>query len=736
METIQGSVTGLLFEADDGAYKVLRMKRDDNGETITAVGEFPALTTGQRLTLSGKWIHHDRYGRQFEVEEAELHEPASVEGIQNYLSSSLIGGVGETLAERITDEFGEDTLKVMDEDIDRLRDVPGIGSSKLETIKEDWNRHRRMRNVMLFLKEHGVSTAYAQKIYERYEGEALSVLKENPYRLCEDVEGIGFKIADQIARKLGMSRDETSRLQAGLEHVLTEASREGHVFLPERTLKEQAQEILDVDVESIETPLRELEQRNRIVRENGENPVVYHKSLHSTEIQVAQTLRSLCLANDDCSPATPDEGKIEHVLDSIQSSEEIDYNEEQMEGIRTALTRRVTILTGGPGTGKTTAVDGIIAAMDHFEWDVKLAAPTGRAAQRLEEATGHSAGTIHRLLDYQPPSTYGKNEQDPLEADAVIVDELSMVDLWLMNRLLQAIEVGTHLVMVGDPDQLPSVGPGDVLNDLIVSDQLPVVRLTSIFRQARESRIIENAHRVNRGEMPELTNKRSSDFFFLEKSEPSEARKTIVSLVSDRLQDHYDLDPFEDVQVVVPMYRGECGVDRLNEHLQQTLNPGEGIEGVGSEQFRRGDRVIQLENDYEKNVFNGDVGRVQTLNTAENELTVRFHGNQTISYDTDSLTQIALAYAITIHKSQGSEFPVIIIPMLTQHYIMLQRNLLYTALTRAKQLAVLVGTRKAIGMAVNNARNRERNTRLPERLRNSANATDGNSNPLKSSSTS
>lgn len=718
MKTIECTLNQIIFEAPDTDYKVLKVRQDENGVRFTAVGELPDLAEGQKLTLTGEWTQHETYGRQFQIKQAELHQPTTVEGIQNYLASSLIEGIGPTIAERITDKFGEDTLEVMDEDIEQLQEISGIGTATLETIKEDWEEQHQMRNVMLFLKEHRVSTAYARRIYEEYGDEAVSVLRRNPYQLCRDVEGIGFKIADRIARKLGTQEHDRARLEAGLEHVLVKASEDGHVYLTEEHLRKRVNEILNMDSTAIEEPLESLVQQKRIVLEQNGETRVYLKTLYDAEKRVASKLTDLQTVDTNYKTVTPSTANLEIMLKDIQEKGDFEYNTKQSRAIRASVNERILILTGGPGTGKTTTVIGMLEVMERLEWTVNMAAPTGRAAQRLEEATGHNASTIHRMLDYQPPNVYGKGEDDPLEADVVIVDELSMVDLRLVDRLLQAISKRTRLILVGDADQLPSVGPGDVLNDLIESSVLPVVRLTEIFRQARKSRIVKNAHRINNGEMPELSNQSTGDFFFLEESDPGKAREIIVSLVSERLPEHYGFDPFKEIQVVVPMYKGECGVNKLNKRLQQKLNPGRGVEAIGEQNFLENDRIMQLKNNYEKHVFNGDVGRIRSIDHDEDELTVNFPDSDPITYHEEQLGQLTLAYAITIHKSQGSEFPAVIIPVLTQHYIMLQRNLLYTALTRATELAVLVGTTKSIGMAVNNAKDRKRNTRLPERIRN------------------
>lgn len=708
---LEGTVEDVIYESSEDEFRVISLRRDDG--TVTVVGELPSVSPGQPMVLRGRWDDHARYGRQFRAEDWELTRPTDPEGIKKYLASRLIKGIGPTLAERIVERYGTKTLQVMDQDLDRLREVRGIGSSRLDEIREQWEQQQRRRRTMLFLKSHDIGTGYALKIHEEYGEQAPRVLRSNPYRVCRDVRGIGFRIADRIARKMGLDADDPERLRAGLEHTLREALEDGHLYLPRRELLEEAADRLEVPVDRLVNPLRTLAADERLVLEDHrEVTAVYLPRWREREERVARRMQQLHAAE----PAreSPSEETVEATLAERADRRGVTYNTRQTEAVRGAVNRTVLLLTGGPGTGKTTTVQGMLGLMDAWSWEVRLTAPTGRAAQRLSEATGHPASTIHRLLGYQPPDHFRRHRNHPLEADAVIVDEMSMVDLWLMVHLLEAVEEGTRLILVGDADQLPPVGPGNVFNDLLTSGCFPTVRLEEIFRQARRSRIVTNAHRVNRGELPQVENRAGEDFFLLEEETPEGALDTVLGLMTRRLPEHYGLDPFEDIQVLAPMYRGICGVDRLNEELQDHLNPADG-EALTT--FRVGDRVMQLTNNYDKGVFNGDVGRVDGLDADEGRVAVRFPEGGRVTYEGEERRQLTLAYAATIHKSQGSEYRAVVICLLTQHYVMLQRNLLYTALTRARDLAVIVGSRRALAMAVQNDEPQHRYTRLADRLR-------------------
>ena len=716
LQQIEGNLERIVYRNGENGFTVARVTPKEKNDLITAVGEMPSAFPGQDLVLTGSWQIHPQHGRQFEVEECEVSLPATESGIKKYLSSDLIKGVGPVLAERIIDHFGTETLAVMDSQPEKMTEVEGIGPQRLQTMKEGWEEGQEIRNIMLFLKEHEVSTSYAVRIYKEYGKATTEILRENPYRMASDVYGIGFKIADRIARKMGIEADDPDRLEAGLEYALQEATEKGHLYLPRKELIDEASELLEAEHEQLEAPLHQLLNRERIVVEEGSaGEPIYLAPLYWAEVGTAERIAELSVTSPPM-----EETEASNLLEKLQEKQPIDFNAKQREAIRKSLTERVLVLTGGPGTGKTTTVNGIINLWEYPGKRLALAAPTGRAAKRLEEATGKEAKTIHRLLGFQPPNQFDHHEDNKLHVDGLIVDELSMVDLTLMNNLLKALPKDTHLVLVGDSDQLPSVGAGNVLQDLINSETVEAVELTEIFRQARTSRIVRNAHRINRGEFPRLSNRKESDFFFIQESEPVEAARTIANLVCERLPRQYDLDPIREIQVMTPMHRGESGVTKLNERLQDRLNDNKPLDlSLSDREFKVGDKVMQIRNKYDKEVFNEDIGTITDYKEKEGYLKVDFPDSGETLYQSGDLSELVLAYAITIHKSQGSEYPAVVLPLLTQHYIMLQRNLLYTAITRAKELAVIVGTEKAVGIAVNNNKVERRNSLLARRLRES-----------------
>ncbi|MFB6347669.1 MAG: ATP-dependent RecD-like DNA helicase, partial [bacterium] len=722
--SLSGTVETVIYENDENGFHVLRVDTEEEG-TITAVGKLSSVDPGHPIEIEGTWGDHARYGRQFEIERLQFRKPNSLEDIQAYLASDLITGIGPSLAERITDKFGDETLDIMDNDIERLKEVSGIGDSTFESIKEQWDEHRDQRETMIQLQGLGISSAYARKLYDRYGDDAPSIVEEDPYRLAREVEGIGFKVADRIARQ---SRDTVSgqaRMEAALEYVLDQAGQEGHLYLPEPELIQRAADMVEAPPEKVQKTIQDLGDRGRLTVRDVRGTIrvflPYHDQL---EDRVASNLMRLrereSTLIDELSET---DESVEDLIEDVVDREDITYNSDQEQAIRNVLEENVFIVTGGPGTGKTTVVQGILDLLERTGKSIELAAPTGRAAQRLGEATGRGASTIHRLLGYQPPNIFRYKEDNKLPVDALIVDEMSMVDAWLMDHLLQALADDTVLIMVGDADQLPSVGPGNVLNDLIDSEELPVVELTEIFRQARQSRIVMNAHRINRGKKPELDNDPDGDFFFIEEDDPARALETVEDLAENRLPEHYGLDPFEDLQVLSPMYDGTCGVTNLNISLQRRLNDWPGRqkqlrEAETKHVYHAGDKVMQLTNNYDKDVFNGDIGRVKNVKESEQQITVEFPGTGTITYEGVERRELTLAYAATIHKSQGSEYPGIVLVLLKQHYVMLKRNLLYTALTRARDLAVLVGSRQAVHMAMDTDDQSTRYTSLDERLRN------------------
>ncbi len=724
----------------ENGYSVLRLRPESRNTPgmgrdglVTVVGNLPELTPGEYLRLQGKWVNHPKHGLQFQVEVCEQALPATVAGIQRYLGSGLVRGIGKRLAERIVAAFGAQTLDIIENHPERLREVPDIGPKRVARITAAWEEQKQVKEIMLFLHSYGVSTSLAVKIYKTYGDEALSIVQNDPYRLARDIHGVGFKTADKIARSLGLSHEHPSRLEAGLVYALNQMVNEGHVYVPRAELTHRAAELLGVEASLLEDAVERLAQESRVTLEavppleKGASdspprvqevpaayrvPAVYLTPLHVSERGVAERLRSLGYTLfsrlSDVPPALtplPD-----------------DLSEEQQQAVRLALSNPVSVLTGGPGTGKTTALRALIRILEAAGKTCALAAPTGRAAKRLSEATGRPASTIHRLLGYSPSEGFKINEKNPLPADLLVVDEASMLDIVLAYHLFKALAPGTHLLLVGDVDQLPSVGAGDVLRDIIASGTVPVTRLTRIFRQAADSYIITNAHRINRGEMPIFPPAGAAptpDFFLFPATEPDEAADWVVDVVVNRIPQKFGLHPLRDIQVLAPMYRGGAGVTALNERLQNALNPpaeGKPQKRLFGQVFRPGDKVMQIQNDYDKEVFNGDIGVVTALSLVEHTLTVDFDG-RLVPYDWTEADNLVLAYAVSVHKSQGAEFPAVVIPLVTQHYMMLQRNLLYTAVTRAKRLCVLVGNRRAIGIAVNNNPVERRFTALDWRLR-------------------
>lgn len=729
IKKLEVTVDRIVFQSEGNSFKVIRTtSSEDSEEKITAVGEMPEVYEGQDLVLEGVWVHHDRYGRQFQVKKCMVSAPTTKKGVKKYLASDLIKGVGEKYAERIVNKFGEETLDIIEKNPDFLLNVDGIGEKRLDQILESWEQQKEIRDVMIALKSHDISTAYGLRIYEKYGSQAQEIVKRDPYRLASDVDGIGFMIADRIAQKVGIDQEDPGRIKAGLRYTLRESSNDGHIYLPWRVLVEKAVELLDLPQGLVEGQLEKLlDEGGLITTEESEatdGKPVYLPFLYYAEQEVAEKLAVLD------SFSRPESGlssaHISELIDGSQMESGLEYNEEQQAAIRTALMNKVAVITGGPGTGKTTVITGMIAIMEKLGWDITLAAPTGRAAKRLTETTGREAKTIHRTLGYKPPGTFTRNEENQLPTDVVIIDELSMVDLRLINHLLRAIPVGSHLVLVGDADQLPSVGPGDVINDIINSGVISLVELTRIYRQSRTSDIVKNAHRINKGKYPVISNKDGADFFFFEESNPVDARKKIIKLVASEIPDKWDMDPLEDIQVLSPMYKGLCGVNMLNRKLQAKLNDNTNLDSSTVQSFRVGDKVMQTENDYDKGVFNGDIGKLVNFDRSTEELEVQFSDYGVINYKKDEATSLDLAYAITIHKSQGSEYEGVVLPILNQHFVMLKRNLLYTAVTRSRRLVVLVGSKRAAGIAINNDKETRRYSALAEELRESEKRLSGN----------
>ncbi len=739
METLTGSVERTTYYNPESGYSVLRLRPDqrnlpaaNRAGLVTVTGNLPEVSPGEHLRLQGRWLQHPKHGLQFQAEVCEQTIPATAAGVQRYLASGLIKGIGPRLAEAIVDRFGAETLEIIDSQPERLLEVPDIGPVRTRKIMQAWEAQKHVKEIMLFLHSHQVSTNLAIKIYKQYEDEALGVVREDPYRLAVDIYGVGFKTADRIARSLGLAPDHPSRLEAGLLYTLNQRVDDGHVYTPRQDLIEETAALLEVPAELIPPALSRLGQQDLVRLEAlppppeqtqagaeeadqaVSEPGVYLTPFYHGEAGAAEGLRALAHALpsrlSDMPPAF------------VALDPELDPG--QVQAIQQALAHPVSVLTGGPGTGKTTCIRALVAALQAAGKRAALCAPTGRAAKRLSEATGTPASTIHRLLGYSPREGFSHNRDNPLKVDLLVVDEASMLDILLAHHLLKALEPGTHLLLVGDVDQLPSVGAGDVLRDVIASGLVPVSRLDVIFRQASGSLIITNAHRINEGQMPQYPARDDSqggppegDFFLFPAQTAEEAALWVQELVCERIPDKFGLAPGH-IQVLAPMYRGPAGVTALNAGLQERLNPGSPLKPERSlygQVFRPGDRVMQTQNDYDKDVYNGDIGQVLAFSPVDQTLTIAFDGRSVV-YDWTEADQLTLAYAISVHKAQGAEFPAVVVPLLTQHYLMLQRNLLYTAVTRAQRLCVLVGNQRAIGIAVRNDQVARRHTALDRRL--------------------
>jgi exodeoxyribonuclease V alpha subunit len=700
-ETLKGYIDRITFHNPDNGYTVARLKVEGEREAVTLIGDMPFLGEGEHVEVSGAWETHAEFGRQLRVSAHTRAYPSTLEGIRRYLGSGLIKGIGRRTAERIVEKFGAATLEVLDEEPLRLLEVPKLGRKSIERITAAWAEQRQVKDVMVFLQSHGVSTGYAVRIFKEYGQEVIQRVSQNPYRLERDIDGIGFRMADQIARELGIARDSLPRIQAGVRYLLEQAAKDGHVFLPLVDLIERGRELLEINAELMPPALSSLRLEDGLVTEETR---YYLPPLYHAEQGVCSSLQRLSRALSPPLALPP------------PAEDGLELAPEQEEAVSLVAAQKVLVLTGGPGTGKTTVTRRILDVFSHNKLSVALCSPTGRAAKRLSEATGLPASTIHRLLEYQPAEGgFQKNYDDKLDVEALIVDEASMIDVVLMNALLRALPANTRLVLVGDVDQLPSVGPGNVLRDIIDAGQVPVVRLERIFRQGEGSLIIENAHRINRGEEVGRDNKRDGDFFFVEEADAAQAAARVVELVASRLPSHGEWDAKRDIQVITPMYRGETGAHNLNRLLQHKLNPSGLGHRKGEVEIRVGDKVMQVRNNYDKGVFNGDMGIVRRIDPESQKLIVQF--DQWVEYEFSQFDELALAYAISTHRSQGSEFKVVVMPVGMQHYIMLQRNLIYTAVTRAKEMLVMVGTRRALKRAVENDGVAQRNTTLAPRLR-------------------
>lgn len=764
METLHGILERIVFENPDTGYTIGRFSARGFPELVTIVGNLAAVNPGESLLLKGKWVNNPKYGRQFQIDKYETILPANVLGLRKYLGSGLIKGIGPKMAARIVNRFGMDTMDVIEQSPEKLARVPGIGQKRVKLIQQAWEAQREIKNVMLFLQSHDVSTAHAAKIYKTYQNEAIPIVTENPYRLADDIYGIGFVTADTIAQKLGVDKDAPHRVQAGIKYVLSQKADEGHVFQHSIELIEACQAILEQEPKAIEQGISVLVEKEEIINprltdlSHPEAQVSVDETRDSYEISAQQSAmssqkeifdghqKSLLTDNQQLitdnpsaiylapfyyaelgvanqllrllSSGKPDGNQlsINTWLTQLEDEMHIRFAPQQREAIYTALTTRVMILTGGPGTGKTTTTVGMIRLFEAEGRRIALTAPTGRAAKRLSETTGREAKTIHRLLEFSPQENgFKRNRQNPLEADVVIIDEMSMVELVLMNRLMQAIRPNATVIFIGDTDQLPSVGAGNVLKALIDSKKIRVIKLTEIFRQAQESMIVTNAHRINTGEFPKLTGPADRNFFFIEEADPESAAELISTLIAERLPRHYGYHAIDDIQLLCPMRRGTLGSENLNKRLQDVLNSNAEQAVRGWQAFRVGDKVMQVRNNYDYEVFNGDIGRIVGIEHVDKKVRIQFPDKQ-VDYDMADLNELVLAYATTIHKAQGSEYPAVVIPLHTQHYLMLQRNLLYTGITRAKERVVIVGTKQALGLCIRNNQVMERNSYLAERL--------------------
>ena len=711
--TLQGTIEKIVFKSENNDYKVCRFKVSSSDEIETIFGNFFDVNNGESVQITGEYINNPRYGRQIKIEKLIVIPPSSDTGIEKYIGSGLIPGIGPAMAKRIVQHFGKDTISILDKDVEKLIEVEGFGKKRINVIKKEWKKQSKIRDLMIFLQSLEISPSNSAKILKKYGDDAISVIKNNPYRLCEDIFGIGFKTADRIALKSGISRNSPFRISSGIKYVLKKFEEDGHCFLPYDFLISKTFEFLDVETLEVEKALDILAQENQIVIDKER---VYLLDTYRDEIFVADKLKKI------------NNFKIKNIfenydwykkIEELSSSINVILNDNQIDAIKSALYEKIMVITGSPGTGKSTIVDFILNIFEYENMSVFLAAPTGRASKRLSETTGKDAKTIHRLLEYNPKTnSFNRNRNNPLKCDLLVIDESSMIDIKLASALLDALDEKIRIIFVGDYDQLPSVGPGNVLSDIINSGKFPVIRLTKIYRQFGKSMIIRNAHMIRDGIYPKLYQSdpiEKSDFYFIEKNDQEDTAKMILRLLSHNIPEKFGFNPLKDVQVLVPVYKGISGVDNLNCRIQDIFNKNKEKILRGNNEFRLNDKVIQLKNDYEKDVFNGDIGFIKEIDFSAQQFKVDF-GEKKVVYDFHDADQLSLSYAISIHKSQGSEFKCVIIPVLTSHYMLLQRNLIYTALTRAKELAIIVGSKKAIGMAVSRNHVENRFTNLKNLL--------------------
>jgi exodeoxyribonuclease V alpha subunit len=722
---LTGQLEHITYTNTEDGFTIARLKVPGRFESVTVLGKIIAPVPGETFRLKGEWVRHPVYGEQFRISSYERTVPATVDGIEKYLGSGMIPGLGPVMARRIVGRFGKQTLEIIDTAIERLTEVEGIGPKRIETIQAAWQEQREIRDVMIFLQAHGVGAGHAERIFRRYGRRSVTVVRENPFRLATDIQGIGFLTADRIAAQLGFPPDSALRVTAGILYVMDNLSQDGHVYFPYDALLSKCCETLAVGSETVAEAMADLARADQIVLEDvpenieptkAEGKAVYLKAHHVCETGIARRIQLLCAAPKTCRPV-----QVERALQWAQQRLAIELAADQITAIRASLEQKVLVITGGPGTGKTTIVNAVLQIFSRAAATALLAAPTGRAAKRLGETCGREAVTIHRLLEFtMARGGFQRNEQNPLAGDLLVIDEASMIDTVLLHHLLKAVPAGATLILVGDVHQLPSVGPGTVLKDIIDSGKVPVVELKEIFRQASQSRIVVNAHRINSGLLPDLQTSEPSeptatDFYFIQQEDPQRVVEIVVELTQSRIPRRFGLDPVNDIQILTPMHRGLVGAANLNRRLQNELNPGQDLITRGDQSFRAGDKVMQIRNNYEKEVFNGDIGRIVRIDSFSRQVIGRFDGRE-VAYNAGELEEIVPAYAISVHKSQGSEYPAVVIPVLTQHFLLLQRNLIYTAVTRGRRLVVMVGTRKALAIAVKNDKPQHRYTRLRYRL--------------------
>ena len=713
MPTISGYLERVIYYNEENDFTVAKLKEKGKKELTTIIGNLSGINPGESLRLSGKWVHDKRFGEQFRVDTYQVVAPATVNGIKKYLGSGLIKGIGPIMAERIVRVFGLDTLDVIDKEPSRLAEVDGIGEKRISMITRAWQEQKEIRDVMVFLQGNGISAAYAAKIYKQYGNRSIELVRENPYRLATDIKGIGFLTADKIAKNIGIEKNSPIRAKAAILYMLSELSDDGHVYFPYNELIKKTEKRLEIDENILTAAISSLLKENRIYIEETEDRAVYLASFYVAEKGIALHLKRIKESSSSIRPINS-----QKALEWVEERLGITLAERQREAVLLSTNSKVLIITGGPGTGKTTIIRAILKIFEMLKVNIILCAPTGRAAKRMSEATGFPAKTIHRLLEYSPKEGgFKKNEGNPLSADLIIVDESSMIDTLLMYHMLKAVPSHAHLILVGDINQLPSVGAGNVLRDIISSNVFPVVTLNEIFRQAKRSMIVINAHRVNSGRFPLIKKPdkgKLTDFYFIYEEEPEKILNKIIRLCKERIPRRFGYN-IRDIQVITPMNRGIVGTSNLNAELQRELNQNNLGLVYGSRIFKLGDKVMQVSNNYEKEVFNGDIGWVSNISQEEGELEVEYDGRKVV-YERSELDEITLAYAVSVHKSQGSEYPVVIVPVVTQHYILLQRNLIYTAITRAKRLAILIGTKKALAIGIKNNKVEKRYTYLRDRL--------------------